>query len=115
MASHDLCRQRKLHQVQIHGLRGSLSGGLLLRRREHARHPSGPGIDCGVCEPECPVDAIKPDTQPGLDKWLKLNAELADVWPNITVKRDPPADAPQWDKVPGKFDNHFSASPGLGD
>ena len=28
-------------------------------------------IDCGVCEPECPVDAIKPDTEPGLDqKWL---------------------------------------------
>jgi ferredoxin len=22
-------------------------------------------IDCGVCEPECPVDAIKPDTEPG--------------------------------------------------
>ena len=27
-------------------------------------------IDCGVCEPECPVDAIKPDTEPGLEKWL---------------------------------------------
>jgi ferredoxin len=25
-------------------------------------------IDCGVCEPECPVDAIKPDTEPGLEK-----------------------------------------------
>ena len=23
-------------------------------------------IDCGVCVPECPVDAIKPDTDPGL-------------------------------------------------
>jgi NAD-dependent dihydropyrimidine dehydrogenase PreA subunit len=32
-------------------------------------------IDCGVCEPECPVDAIKPDTAPGLEKWLGLNAE----------------------------------------
>ena len=30
-------------------------------------------IDCGVCEPECPVDAIKPDTEPGLEKWLELN------------------------------------------
>ena len=28
-------------------------------------------IDCGVCEPECPVDAIKPDTEPGLEKWLR--------------------------------------------
>src|SRR6202030_1458217 len=27
-------------------------------------------IDCGVCVPECPVDAIKPDTEPGLEKWL---------------------------------------------
>ena len=29
-------------------------------------------IDCGVCEPECPVEAIKPDTEPGLEKWLSL-------------------------------------------
>ena len=32
-------------------------------------------IDCGVCEPECPVDAIKPDTEPGAEKWLSVNAE----------------------------------------
>jgi ferredoxin len=31
-------------------------------------------IDCGVCVPECPVDAIKPDTEPGLDKWLSLDS-----------------------------------------
>src|ERR687887_99474 len=47
-------------------------------------------IDCGVCEPECPVDAIKPDTESGLEKWLSLNAEYARVWPNITLKREPP-------------------------
>ena len=46
-------------------------------------------IDCGVCEPECPVDAIKPDTEPGLEKWLGLNAEYAKTWPNITVKKEP--------------------------
>ncbi len=34
-------------------------------------------IDCGVCEPECPAEAIKPDTEPGLEQWLKLNADLA--------------------------------------
>jgi ferredoxin len=44
-------------------------------------------IDCGVCEPGCPVDAIKPDTEPGLEKWLSLNAEYAKIWPNITVKK----------------------------
>ena len=36
-------------------------------------------IDCGVCEPECPAEAIKPDTEPGLDKWLELNAEYASL------------------------------------
>ena len=50
-------------------------------------------IDCGVCEPECPVDAIKPDTEPGAEKWLSLNAEYARLWPNITLKKEPPADA----------------------
>ena len=28
-------------------------------------------IDCGVCEPECPVSAIEPDTNDGLDDWIK--------------------------------------------
>jgi ferredoxin len=64
---------------------------------------------CGVCEPECPVEAIKPDTEPGLEKWLEVNAEYAKSWPNITVKRDPPPDAKEWDGVPDKFRNIFSA------
>jgi ferredoxin len=42
-------------------------------------------IDCGVCEPECPVDAIKPDTEPELEKWLSLNAEYAKAWPSWTL------------------------------
>src|SRR5436189_1625609 len=46
-------------------------------------------IDCGICEPECPVDAIKADTEPGLEKWLSLNAEYAKIWPNIAVKKRP--------------------------
>ena len=41
-------------------------------------------IDCGVCEPECPAEAIKPDTEPDLAFWLKLNADYAKSWPNIT-------------------------------
>jgi hemoglobin len=36
----DLHRHRQLHQVQVHGLRGSLPGRLLLRGREYARHSS---------------------------------------------------------------------------
>jgi ferredoxin len=71
-------------------------------------------IDCGVCEPECPVDAIKPDTEPGLEKWLALNAEYAKVWPNITIKREPPADAKEWEGKPDK-EREFSPNPGQGD
>ena len=59
-------------------------------------------IDCGVCEPECPAEAILPDTEPGLENWLELNAEYAAVWPNITNRRDPPADATAFDGVPGQ-------------
>ena len=71
-------------------------------------------IDCGVCEPECPVDAIKPDTEPGLEKWLGLNAEYAKIWPNITVKREPPLDAKDWEGKPDKV-NLLSPNPGTGD
>jgi ferredoxin len=71
-------------------------------------------IDCGVCEPECPVDAIKPDSEPGLEKWLSLNAQYAKIWPNITVKKAPPSDWKEWE---GKSDKlqHFSPKPGTGD
>lgn len=72
-------------------------------------------IDCGVCEPECPADAIRADTVAGLDKWLTLNREYAAVWPNITDKKDAPDDAKQWDGVPDKLENHFSPKAGTGD
>jgi ferredoxin len=72
-------------------------------------------IDCGVCEPECPVDAIKPDTEDDPDgKWLQINATYAKVWPNITVKGIPPADREEWERVTDKFAEHFSAAPGKG-
>src|SRR5436305_4037389 len=50
-------------------------------------------IDCGVCEPECPVDAILPDSEGGMEKWLEINREYAAKWPNITRKGEAPADA----------------------
>jgi hypothetical protein len=34
-----------------------------------------------------PVDAIKPDTEPGLEKWLSINTEYAKLWPNIMCSR----------------------------
>jgi ferredoxin len=72
-------------------------------------------IDCGVCEPECPADAIKPDTEPGLEKWLGVNAEYAKSWPNITQKKDPPGDAKEHDGEAGKFEKYFSSKAGAGD
>ena len=44
-------------------------------------------IDCGVCEPECPVDAIKADTEPGSEKWLEINTKYSEIWPNISEKK----------------------------
>jgi ferredoxin len=77
-------------------------------------HP-GECIDCGVCVPECPVDAIKSDSEPGLQKWLDLNAEYSLKWPNITRKKDMPRDARDyWDET-GKFEKYFSPKPGEGD
>ncbi|HFQ15581.1 MAG TPA: ferredoxin family protein [Rhodobacteraceae bacterium] len=72
-------------------------------------------IDCGVCEPECPAEAILPDTEPDLDKWIKLNAEYAEKWPNITEKKDPLPEAGEMDGVEGKLEKYFSAEPGEGD
>ena len=71
-------------------------------------------IDCGVCEPECPADAIKPDTEHGLEKWLTLNAKFSAVWPNISDRREPPADAKEFEGIDGKFGKFFSEAPGSG-
>ena len=69
-------------------------------------------IDCGVCEPECPVDAIISDTDDKDGKWLKINTEFSDLWPNITLKKDPPADAEKYESVDDKYNNFFSKKPG---
>ncbi|ADP69437.1 4Fe-4S ferredoxin, iron-sulfur binding protein [Rhodomicrobium vannielii ATCC 17100] len=72
-------------------------------------------IDCGVCEPECPVDAIKPDTEPGLEKFLEVNREYAALWPNITVKKPPLPDYEKFQQEAEKFEKYFSPDPGEGD
>ena len=72
-------------------------------------------IDCGVCEPECPVEAIIPDSEEDAAKWLELNTEYSKTWPNITKQKDQPADADDWKDVANKFEEHFSAKPGKGD
>jgi len=68
-------------------------------------------IDCGVCEPECPVEAIQPDTEKGLEKWLDLNRTLSVEWPNITRKGDAPTDADNFKDEKDKFEKYFSKNP----
>ncbi len=62
-------------------------------------------IDCTLCEPECPVDAIKSedDLTDKDQKYLELNAELAKAWPTISQIKEPPADADQWKEVQDKL------------
>jgi ferredoxin len=72
-------------------------------------------IDCGVCEPECPVEAIKPDTVKGVEQWLTLNREYSDKWPNITSKKAALPDADAFRDESDKFEKYFDPEPGTGD
>jgi len=70
-------------------------------------------IDCGVCEPECPAEAIVPDSDDRAADWLEINRDFAEQWPNITRKSDPLPDADDWKDKPGKKDL-LSDKPGAG-
>jgi len=64
-------------------------------------------IDCALCVPECPVDAIfaeddVPNDQQG---FLALNAELAKNWPVIAHKIPAPDDAKDWESVSHKLEH----------
>ena len=76
-------------------------------------HP-GECIDCGVCEPECPPEAILPDTDAEGEKWVAMNMEYAQKWPNITVIGEQPEDREKYMGEEGKFDKYFSPNPGPG-
>ena len=69
-------------------------------------------IDCGACEPECPVDAILSDAEEGIEKWAEINRKYSELWPNINQKKEPPQDAKEWENVSNKFNDHFSEKPG---
>lgn len=68
-------------------------------------------IDCGVCEPECPVDAIKSDNEAGMEIWVEFNQKYSQLWPNITRKKPAPDDADDWKTVQEKM-AYFSEKPG---
>jgi len=62
-------------------------------------------IDCTLCEPECPVEAIYSEDElpAGQEQFLELNAELSREWPVITEMKDPPEDADEWREVKDKL------------
>lgn len=68
-------------------------------------------IDCGVCEPECPADAIRADTEPDMEKWVTFNAKYAEIWPVILDAKEPLITANELDGVQGKLATHFSEDP----
>jgi ferredoxin len=63
-------------------------------------------IDCAVCVPECPVDAIVADKDltPAQSAFLEINARLATQWPVISESGQPLPDAEKWAQVPNKLE-----------
>ena len=62
-------------------------------------------IDCSLCVPECPVNAIvaEDDVPPGQEQMLELNRELSTQWPVIDERKDAPPDADDWQEVDDKL------------
>jgi ferredoxin len=62
-------------------------------------------IDCAVCIPECPVNAIfaEEDVPAGQESFTALNAELSKVWPTITDTKPALPDAEKWADVKDKL------------
>ena len=63
-------------------------------------------IDCSLCEPECPVNAIVADDDLAADEepYIELNAELSEAWPVITEKKEALEDADEWAEKTGKLE-----------
>lgn len=62
-------------------------------------------IDCNLCVPECPIDAIfaEDDLPENQKEFLELNKKLAKQWPMITAMKPAPTDADQWKDIPDKL------------
>lgn len=67
-------------------------------------------IDCGVCEPECPIEAIKPESEENLE-WVELNRKYANQWPHITSKKAPLPESEEFKHKANKKEL-FSPKPG---
>jgi len=62
-------------------------------------------IDCTLCEPECPVEAIlsEDDLSEDQQQFLQINADLSEKWPVITEIKPAPDDAKEWEEVTDKL------------
>lgn len=62
-------------------------------------------IDCTLCVPECPVNAIyaEDDLPEEQRHFTALNAELTKKWPVLTEKKPAPPDAADWETKPDKL------------
>ncbi len=62
-------------------------------------------IDCALCEPECPAEAIfeEDDLPEDQKEFIELNAKLSLEWPNITEMIPAPTDADDWNGVKNKL------------
>jgi ferredoxin len=69
-------------------------------------------IDCGVCEPACPAEAIQPGSDANLT-WQELNREMAQIWPNLTIKQEPLPNAEEAKHEHNKI-QYLSKNPGSG-
>ena len=63
-------------------------------------------IDCGVCEPECPVDAIKPESE-GLIDWIERAKDYSAIWPNIVETKVALKDADNYKTETNKFEKYM--------
>ncbi|MGH8033576.1 MAG: ferredoxin FdxA [Lysobacterales bacterium] len=72
-------------------------------------------IDCGVCEAECPADAILPGGMQEAQRWAGLNSEYSKIWPRITMRHEPSRDADDFLHTDDKFASYFSTAAGTGD
>ena len=62
-------------------------------------------IDCGVCEPECPEEAIHPDTKDGVEIWLEIYKKFSEIWPKITEAREKHKDAEKFSGIENKYEH----------
>jgi len=72
-------------------------------------------IDCGVCVPVCPPNAILADTDPDAAQWLELNRQYSASWPNLRTKKQPLPEAEEYKTTPDKMQRFFTPAPGTGD